>query len=168
VGESESGPRLSAGFRRCGLDAERYALQVFTLRSIASGAAFHRAYPRATQQAFLEGHELAFQHLGGVYRRLRYDNLGSAVRKILRGHRREETTRFLRLASVFRVRHLCHSSLCHLCFISASSLSAIVPRAMSDELSLSPLVRVLGLCDRNSRQAGHQSDAFAVLRTGVY
>src|SRR5207248_8431108 len=34
-----------------------------------------------------------------VYRRLRYDNLGSAVKKILRGHRREETARFVAFRS---------------------------------------------------------------------
>jgi len=81
------------------LGGERQTLQVFAMRSMASGAAFHRAYPRATQQAFLEAHELAFQHLGGVYRCLRYDNLGSAVKKILRGHRREETARFVAFRS---------------------------------------------------------------------
>jgi transposase len=81
------------------LNDERQTLQVFAMRSMASGAAFHRAYPRATQQAFLEAHELAFQHLGGVYRSLRYDNLGSAVKKILRGHRREETARFVAFRS---------------------------------------------------------------------
>ena len=36
------------------LDGERIKLQVFEMRSMASGAAFHRAYPCATQQAFLE------------------------------------------------------------------------------------------------------------------
>jgi len=34
------------------LDETEVTLQVFCLRSMASGAAFHRAYPRATQQAF--------------------------------------------------------------------------------------------------------------------
>jgi transposase len=81
------------------LDGERQTLQVFALRSMASGAAFPRAYPRATQQAFLEAHELAFQHLGGVFRHLRYDNLSAAVRKILRGYRREETARFVAFRS---------------------------------------------------------------------
>jgi hypothetical protein len=66
---------------------------------MASGAAFHRAYPRATQQAFLEAHEGAFAYFGGVFATLRYDNLTSAVRKILRGFRREETTRFLAFRS---------------------------------------------------------------------
>jgi transposase len=81
------------------LGDERVTLQVFCLRSMASGAAFHRAYPRATQQAFLEAHEGAFAYFGGVFATLRYDNLSSAVRKILRGFRREETTRFLAFRS---------------------------------------------------------------------
>ena len=74
------------------LGDEETTLQVFCLRSMASGAAFHRAYPRATQQAFLEAHEGAFEYFGGVFATLRYDNLTSAVRKILRGFRRDETT----------------------------------------------------------------------------
>jgi transposase len=72
---------------------------LFCMRSMASGGAFHRAYPHANQQAFLEAHELAFAHFGGVFRVLRYDNLKSAVKKILRGHQREETTRFIAFRS---------------------------------------------------------------------
>jgi hypothetical protein len=63
---------------------------------------FHCAYPRATQQAFLEVHERAFAYFGGVFRRLRYDNLGSAVKKILRGQQREETIRFIAFRSHWR------------------------------------------------------------------
>ena len=81
------------------LEGERVKLQVFSLRSMASGAAYHRAYLRATQQAFLEAHELAFHYLGGVFRRLRYDNLSSAVKKILRGYERELTARFIAFRS---------------------------------------------------------------------
>ena len=62
---------------------------------MGSGAAFHRAYFHATQQAFLEAHELAFAWFGGVFARLRYDNLRAAIKKVLRGHRREETERFV-------------------------------------------------------------------------
>lgn len=78
---------------------ERLKVQVFNLRSMASGAAFHRAYLHATQQAFLDAHQLAFHYFGGVFRRLRYDNLSSAVKKVLRGHRREETERFVAFRS---------------------------------------------------------------------
>lgn len=51
-----------------------------------------------TQQA----HERAFAYFGGVFRKLRYDNLGAAVKKILRGHRREETARFVAFRSHWR------------------------------------------------------------------
>ena len=84
------------------LSGERTKLQVFAMRSMASGASFHRAYLHATQQAFLEAHELAFAYFGGVFRKLRYDNLTSAVKKILRGSRREETARFIALRSHWR------------------------------------------------------------------
>ena len=84
------------------LSGERTKLQGFSMRSMASGAAFHCAFLHATQQAFLEAHELAFAYYGGVFRRLRYDNLGSAVKKILRGHRREETARFVAFRSHWR------------------------------------------------------------------
>jgi hypothetical protein len=84
------------------LAGERIKLQVFAMRSLASGAAFHCAYRHATQQAFLEAHELAFVYLGGVFRKLRYDNLASAVKKILRGSRREETARFVAFRSHWR------------------------------------------------------------------
>ena len=83
----------------CGVEVP---LQVFSMRSMASGAAFHRAYYRATQQAFLEGHEHAFTYFGGVFRTLRYDNLRAAVKKILRGFRREETARFIAFRSHWR------------------------------------------------------------------
>jgi transposase len=84
------------------LVGERTKLQVFAMRSMASGAAFHCAYLHATQQAFLEAHELAFAYFGGVFRKLRYDNLTSAVRKVLRGYRREETARFVAFRSHWR------------------------------------------------------------------
>jgi transposase len=84
------------------LGDERVKLQVFALRSMASGAAFHRAYPHATQQAFLEAHEQAFDYFAGVFRRLRYDNLTAAVKRILRGFRREETARFVAFRSHWR------------------------------------------------------------------
>jgi transposase len=87
------------------LAGERTKLQVFSMRSMASGAAFHCAFLHATQQAFLEAHELGFAYFCGVFRKLRYDNLKAAVKKILRGQRREETTRFIAFRS-----HWCFDS----------------------------------------------------------
>ena len=46
--------------------------------------------------------QLAFHHFGGVFYRLRYDNLPEAVKRILRGFRREETARFIAFRSHWR------------------------------------------------------------------
>lgn len=97
---------------------------IFCMRSMASGAAFHRAYPHATQQAFLEAHELAFAWFGGVFRSLRFDNLASAVRKILRGRQREETTRFIAFRSHWGFRaEFCTPDLTPVCFPKFPMLS---------------------------------------------
>jgi transposase len=80
-------------------DDGRQTAHFFTMRSMAGGGAFHTAYFHATQQAFLQAHERAFHHFGGVFRLLRYDNLKSAVKKILRGYQREETDRLIAFRS---------------------------------------------------------------------
>lgn len=79
--------------------AGRRIVQFFVMRACFSGREFHRACWRQTQQAFLEAHVAAFAYFGGVFARLRYDNLGLAVKRVLRGRRREETDRFIALRS---------------------------------------------------------------------
>ena len=90
------------------LGGERVKLQVFSMRSMYSGAAYHRAYPRATQLAFLDGMARAFEMFGGVFAVLRFDNLKHAVKRILQGKRREETTRFV----AFRSHYLFDAEFC--------------------------------------------------------
>ena len=87
---------------------EQVKLQVFCMRSMYSGAAFHRAYRRATQLGFLDGHARAFAMFGGVFETLRYDNLRAAVKQILRGKRREEASRFI----AFRSHYLFAAEFC--------------------------------------------------------
>jgi transposase len=74
-------------------------VQLFYLRPCFSGAGFCMAFRRCTQQAFLEGHVEAFSWFGGVFGLVRYDNLSSAVKLVLRGRRRQETDRFVALRS---------------------------------------------------------------------
>lgn len=81
------------------LAGARMKVHLFHMRSCFSGAAFTMASPVETQQAFVEGHALAFAWFGGVFSEIRYDNLGSAVKKVLRGRRRIETDRFIALRS---------------------------------------------------------------------
>jgi len=81
------------------LAGARTRVHLFFMRSCFSGAAFSMASPVETQQAFLEGHALAFEWFDGVFAEVRYDNLGSAVKQVLKGRRRIESDRFVALRS---------------------------------------------------------------------
>ena len=65
---------------------------LFHMRACHSGAAFAMAFPHCSQQAFLEAHVHAFDWFGGVFGLLRYDNLASAVKQVLRGRRGSRRT----------------------------------------------------------------------------
>ncbi|MBA3748407.1 MAG: IS21 family transposase, partial [Solirubrobacterales bacterium] len=81
------------------LAGTRMRVHLFFMRSCFSGAAFSMASPVETQQAFLEGHAHAFDWFDGVFEEVRYDNLGSAVKKVLKGRRRIESDRFVSMRS---------------------------------------------------------------------
>ena len=74
-------------------------LWMFVMRLSHSGRAFHIAFATQAQEAFLEGHVLAFEHFGAVPGRVRYDNLTSAVVRVLKGRDRAEAERFIALRS---------------------------------------------------------------------
>jgi transposase len=74
-------------------------LWMFVMRLSCSGKAFHVAFATQAQEAFLEGHVLAFAHFGAVPARVRYDNLKPAVIKVLRGRDRTESERFIAMRS---------------------------------------------------------------------
>ncbi len=83
------------------LGGARTKVHLLHLRLCHSGAAFAAAFLNETQQAFLEAHAEAFEFLGGVPALVRYDNLGSAVKQVLRGRRRVESDRFVAMRSHF-------------------------------------------------------------------
>lgn len=78
---------------------ERTSVAVFELRLSHSGVAVHVAFGSEGQEAFLEGHVIAFGRLGGVPARIRYDNARALVARVLRGRDRVETERFVALRS---------------------------------------------------------------------
>jgi len=77
-------------------------VHLFVMRASFSGAAFCQASLVETQQAFLELHVQAFEWFGGVFAQIRFDNLKSAVKKVLKGRRRVESDRFVALRSHYR------------------------------------------------------------------
>ncbi|WP_338835073.1 IS21 family transposase [Neomoorella humiferrea] len=79
------------------LDNQKVKVYLFCLRLCASRVSFVRAYLHPNQEAFLEGHRLGFEFFGGVPKKVIYDNLTLAVKKVLAGTRREEQEAFLAL-----------------------------------------------------------------------
>jgi len=73
---------------------------LFTLRLSCSGKSVHRVYSTQGQEAFLEGHQQAFEVLGGIPSdMIRYDNLKSAVSRVLFGRNRTESARWVAFRS---------------------------------------------------------------------
>jgi transposase len=71
----------------------------FVMRLMYSGKDFVWLYERCDQLSFLDAHVRAFSYLGGVPRRVVYDNLSAAVKKVVRRRGRELTERFMALCS---------------------------------------------------------------------
>ncbi len=83
---------------------------LFTLRLSCSGKAVHRAYSTQGQEAFLEGHQQAFEVFGGTpVFHIRYDNLKAAVSRVLFGRNRVESARWI----AFRSHHGFDAFYCH-------------------------------------------------------
>jgi len=83
-------------------------VQFFVMRLNYSRVRFVKAYPFQKQEAFLDAHEAGFHFLGGVPHRIAYDNLKTAVFRILEGHNRQEQEAF----KAFRSYYLFDSHYC--------------------------------------------------------
>lgn len=77
--------------RLAGLEVQ---VQFFSMRLNYSKARFVMAFPFQKQEAFFEGHIQAFRFFGDVIRRLSYDNLKTAVYRVLKGKQRHEQQAF--------------------------------------------------------------------------
>ncbi len=87
---------------------ERVTVQLFIMRLNYSRARFAMVFPFQKQEAFMEGHIQAFDFFGGVPRHITYDNLKTAVFRILEGRNRQEQAAF----TAFRSYYLCESRYC--------------------------------------------------------
>ena len=83
------------------IGGKRQTIKIFCMRSKYSGKHFVRAYPCERQQAFFDAHLHGFQFFGGIFPVLIYDNLTTAVRKVLQGRNRIEQESFVK----FRTYH---------------------------------------------------------------
>ncbi len=89
--DPEAGVEGEVDWGRCHaiLGGQKTLLKFFCMRSKYSGKHFVWCYPCERQQALFDGHIRAFAFFGGVFPVLIYDNLTTAVQKILKGKKRE-------------------------------------------------------------------------------
>ncbi|WP_309506191.1 IS21 family transposase [Paenactinomyces guangxiensis] len=81
------------------LQGKQVKVQVFCMRCTFSRKIFIKTFFHQKQEALLQGHVDAFEFFGAVPRTITYDNLKTAVKKILEGKNREEQDRFIQLRS---------------------------------------------------------------------
>lgn len=90
------------------LNGELVTVQIFVLRLSYCRKMFVMAFPTQKQECFYAGHVAAFEYLGGLPRRLTYDNLTAAVKRVLQGRSRQQQDRFI----LFRSYYLFESHFC--------------------------------------------------------
>lgn len=90
------------------LQGVQQKVQIFVMRLNHSRARFVMAFPFQKQEAFFEGHVQAFHFFQGVPHRITYDNLKTAVFRVLEGHNRQEQRAF----TAFRSYYLFESQYC--------------------------------------------------------
>ena len=82
-----------------GREKKAYAL---TLSFPQSNMGYTQVFPSQNQECLLEGLKRIFEHIGGVPRKIRFDNMKTAVVRMLEGHERVLTDGFHRFQLHYR------------------------------------------------------------------
>jgi hypothetical protein len=90
------------------MNQEKVTIQLFVMRLCYSRRTFVMAFPSQKQEAFFSAHMAAFHFFGGVPHTITYDNLKTAVGRILKGRNRQEQDHFI----TFRSHYLFASRFC--------------------------------------------------------
>ena len=83
------------------LDGIKTVLKFFCIRSKFSGKHFVRCYPCERQQALFDAHIQAFSYFGGIFPVLIYDNLTTAVQRVLVGKDRILQKEFIKFKAYY-------------------------------------------------------------------
>jgi transposase len=121
---------------------------VFVLSLPYSDAVYCQVFPRECTEVFLEGHRRAFTFLGGVPRRIAYDNTKTAVAQITGSRDRKVTREFQRLQSHFLFTP-------HFCLVRRPNEKGHVERLLDYARSnfLVPVPVVASLAELNAQLA---------------
>ncbi|WP_234969405.1 IS21 family transposase [Bacillus massilinigeriensis] len=83
-------------------------VMLFCMRLLYSRKIFVKVFPHQRQEALFQGHADAFDYFGGVPKTIVYDNMKTAVKKVLEGTKREEQEAFIQ----FRSHYLFDAQFC--------------------------------------------------------
>jgi transposase len=90
------------------LGGEQVTVQLFVMRLCYSRKIFVMAFPSQKQECFYAGHVAAFEYFGGIPQRLSYDNLKTAVKRVVQDRQRQLQEGFI----LFRSHYLFESHFC--------------------------------------------------------
>lgn len=105
----EAAAQMDWGERTAVIAGVETKVHICCIRLNYSGCFFVQAFPAERQEMMFEGHRRAFEFFGGVPLSITYDNLKSAVKKVLKGRNREEQREF----AAFRAQCLFESDFCN-------------------------------------------------------
>lgn len=152
------------------IDGVPTVVHLFCLRLRASGVCFAQAFPTEKLEAFLAGHRLAFEWLGGVPAQCIYDNPKTAVVKILAGPHRQEHEYFAHLRAHYLFEsHFCNPARAHekgaaenlVGYVRRNALVPVQDFASWEELN----AHLLDWCNRDRARRPGWSKEQAALRS---
>lgn len=105
----EAAAQMDWGERVAAIAGIETKVHLCCVRLNYSGHFLVQVFPAERQEMMFEGHRRAFEFFGGVPPRITYDNLTSAVKKVLKGRNRDEQSEF----AAFRAQYLYESDFCN-------------------------------------------------------
>lgn len=115
--------QVDFGYAVVKMDGVLRKVAFFVMALPYSDAMFVMAFDRECTETFGEGHVRAFEYLGGVPRRITYDNSRVMISQIITAHGRKLTQGFLRLASHYLFEH-------HFCQVRRANEKGVVEGAV--------------------------------------
>lgn len=91
------------------LQSKSQKVYLFVMKLSGSRDPFMVAFPSARQEAFFEGHKQAFEYFRGIPKTIVYDNLKTAVARVLQGKDRKEQDAFM----AFKAHYLFEAEFCN-------------------------------------------------------
>lgn len=91
------------------LQGKSQKVYLFVMKLSGSRDSFMTTFSSARQEAFFEGHKQAFEYFGGIPKTIVYDNLKTAVARVLQGKDRKEQDAFM----AFKAHYLFEAEFCN-------------------------------------------------------